>query len=248
MGLMPWQLNIPTLTEVTWPTYVTSLPLGAWWRMRDTSGTTVVNSGSIGSAIDLTATAWTMAQAGQLGAGEAGLSDGATTRLQCANNATLAGYTTWEIFLLANATGIGEGNVGTYLSWGDGATQPSIRINTNVNNLFIRLRNTAPSSFDTITSAGIALNAWYMIFVAFDNAGDRKAHFYIGKNGAVTEPAYNAQPAMTGTYAVPSSTFQLMNIAGQTQTFAGLMDEAGVIGGRTFTAAERLQMTLLAGV
>lgn len=233
-------------TPVTWSSYLTSLALPAWWRMRDTSGVTVVNSGSLGSAVDLTATAWTMNQAGQLGSGEAGLADGATTVLTCANNATLAGYSPWEAFFLVRPSSAGEGSLGAFFMYGNAAPGPYGLFFHTIDSLKFSVWNTLGSEFSSITTTGLTALTWCILFAAYGT--DKKIHIRKGISGGVSEFAYTAQDTLTGTYDVPTTAFNLLNATAQSRTFAGLVDEVGWIGGRTFTDAERLQMTVLAGV
>lgn len=234
--------NFALTNNWTWFYYLTSLALPAWWRNNESSGVTVFNHGSIGSALDLTATAWTMAQAGQLGAGEAGLADGVNTRLQCANNAMLAGYTAFEWAFLFKPSSAGEANVGIFMRWADDV--PFVRY-ASATTLTAQVKNTV-TAFTTTTTTAPVNDVWQILFFAYDNAGDRKIHLRLGVGGAVTEFGYSAQNAMTGTYAPPTGVLNLCNRTTTDGTLAGLLDETLAIGGRTFTDAERLKMTQLA--
>lgn len=232
---------------VTWASYVTALAPPAWWRMRDTSGTTVVNSGSLGSAVDLTAIAWTMAQAGQLGSGEAGQTDGATTRLQTPNNVALAGLTAWEFVFLVNPSSAGEIGYGVFFEWGNNTPEPLAQFNGVLTSLRGYIYNTAPTAFFTQTTSGLTAGVWALLFFAYNDAGDRKLHIYKGVSGGVAEFGYSSQLAVTGTYKAPTSALNLLNRTGQDLTYAGLCDEALIINGN-LTPTQRSTLCTLSGV
>lgn len=229
--------------------YLATLPFLALYKMQQTSGTNEPNVGSLGSAVNMTITSTTLGQTGKLGANEAYLFDGAVSRLQCANNATLANKTAWEWVFLVKPSGAGEINFGAFFCWGDGNpdNSPNLLFNGGVSSLLCRVYNTTPTNFNTTTTTGLSTSAWSIVFAAFDNAGDRKVHLYKGISGAVTEFGYSAQPAMTGTYKAPTVALNLFNSSGQSVTFAGLGDFAGVVDGN-LTPAQRLKIVQLAGV
>lgn len=242
-------------TVVTWSSYINGgggspLPPVGWWSMQATSGTNEANRGSGGAALDMTITSATLGQVGKLGANEAALCDGANTRYQTANNAALASLTTWEWVFLVNPSSAGETGFGTFACWGDGNidTEPLFDFNAGLTSLSCYLYNTALTQFRTDTSAGLSASAWVLLFVAFANGGDRKAHFYKGASGSVSELGYIAQPAMTGTFRAPTKPLNLWNRTNQSVTFAGLADEAMEVSGNLATATTRTQLTLLSGV
>lgn len=237
-------------SSVTLESYLASLPFLVRYRMRQTSGTNEPNVGSLGSGLDMTITSTTLGQTGKLGANEAYLFDGASSRLQTPNNATLAGKTTWEYVFLVNPSSAGEGGFGAFARWGDGAGADGgcgLSFGGSLASLSMSIYNTTPTIATTTTTTGLSAAAWALLFVAFDNAGDRKIHAYKGISGAVAEYAYGAQPALTGTYKAATAALNLFNQSAQNLTFAGLADFAGVVDGN-LTPAQRTQITLLAGV
>jgi concanavalin A-like lectin/glucanase superfamily protein len=233
----------------SWSSYVTGLAPLAWWRCRQTSGTNEPNAGSLGSAVDLTITAATLNQAGKLGAGEAYLYDGTATRLSCANNATLAALTSFEMVWLLNPSSAGEGSFGSFFAWGAGTsgTGYAMYYNGGASALRFQMYNTTPSTFGSTTTSAPANATWSLIFAAYDDAGDRKAHLYKGVSGAVSEFAYSSQTAVSGTFKAPTGVYTLGNISSPDQTFAGLFDEAMIFSGN-LTPTQRTQLCLLAGV
>lgn len=230
--------------------YLATLPFLALYKMQQTAGTNEPNAGSLGSAVDMTITSTTLGQTGKLGANEAYLFDGANSILSTANNATLAGKSTFEYVYLINPSNAGEGGFGAFTRWGggtgaDGGCQFSF--GGSLTALSLSVYNTTPTIATTNTTTGLAASTWSVLFVAFDNAGDRKIHAYRGVSGTVAEYGYSAQPALTGTYKAPTTALNMFNQTGQNLTFAGLADFAGIIDGN-LTPAQRLKITQLAGV
>jgi len=244
-GLLP---NVGGGGSLTWETYMTSLAPASWHRYRD-SATPALNAGSLGSALDMTATNTTFAQTGKLGAGEAISLNGTTSLLTAANNATLAGYTTWEWVFLINPTSAGEATAAWLAGWGTGLAAEGyfMRFNAATTAIKISLFNTLGSGFVTDTNTGIATSAWSLLFFSFDNAGDRKMHVYKGVSGAVSELGYSAQPAMTGTYRAPAAALNLYNDGSTARTFSGLSDEDATFN-MNLTPTQRTQLCVLAGV
>ena len=229
----------------SWEQYITSLAPLAWYRQMQTSGTNEPNLGSVGAAANMTITSTTLGQTGKLGANNAYLYDGAASRLQTANNATLAGLLAFEYVFLINPSSAGEGGFGAFAFWANNFN-PAFFFNGALTSVGGRVGNSG-ANFSTTTTSGFAADTWGLLFVAYNDAGDRKLHFYKGVSGAVSEFGYGAQPALTGTYNVPTLQLNVGNNAGQSQTFAGLMDEAIIFSGN-LTPAQRTQLTLLAGV
>lgn len=236
-------------TVVTWSSYVTATiaPVG-WWSMRATSGTNEANRGTGGAALDMTILSATLGQTGKLGVNEAALCDGANTRYQTPNNAALASLTTWEYVFLVNPSSAGELNQARFFGWGNNDFEPTLAFNGALTSLLFQTDSTVPTSFTTTTTTGLAAATWQLVFAAYANAGDRKVHLYKGVTGAVNEYAYNAQPALTGTYKAPTSELNLFNVTAQSVTFAGLADEALIVNGNLATATTRTQLALLSGV
>lgn len=227
-------------------TYLATLPFLALYKMQQTAGTNEPNAGSLGSAVDMTITSTTLGQTGKLGVNEAYLFDGANSRLQAANNATLAGKLAWEYVFLLNPSSAGEVNTGAFFWWGNGGEFLMV-FNSIISQLACFLTNTTPATITTTTTTGLTADTWATLFVAYDDAGDRKIHIRKGVAGAVTEYGYGAQPALTGTYKAQTGVLSLFNRSDQGRTFAGLADFAGVVDGN-LTVEQRLKITQLAGV
>lgn len=236
------------ITHSGFYSYLTTLPFLALYKMQQTAGTNEPNSGSLGSAIDMTIAGATLGQTGKLGTNEAYLFDGANSRLQTANNATLVALTAFEYVFLVNPASAGEGNQGAFFWWQSATNVPKMYFGGAGRNLIATVSNTTPSLATTITSGVLTASAWQIVFCAYDDAGDRKIHIRVGISGAVTELAYSAQPALTGSFLAPTGfPLNLFNRSAQDCTFDGLGDLAGIVNGN-LAPAQRLKITQLAGV
>lgn len=213
-----------------------------WHRFRETSGTAVANSGSLGSAVDGVWTAGTGAvgQTGKLGLNEAYDLDGADSRDTIASNVTLQTLAVFTIVCLCKPDTTGELNVGTLSS----DTRHQFRINgVNLNMRgFVTSNATAAN---TVTADGfVATGVWQTFFLTFDNAGDRRIRIYKAVDGVLTEASYTTQTAMTGTIADSSGNpFVIGGLSTGAQCFDGLIDEYFVVN-RVLTSAEMQQIAL----
>lgn len=192
-----------------------------WGRLRETSGTNAVNYGSLGALGDGTWTpgAGAVGQTGQLGANEAYLWDGATSKIAIPartgyNN--LATYT-WGLLCKPAAQShlmTASLGAGRYLRM-NSASFPLQFVNTS----------SATPVTSTTANGFLALNVWQYFFVTFDNAGDRKARIYKYVAGALTEATYVTQDAMTGTIVSPADALWIGATTAGTFLFNGPIDE-----------------------
>lgn len=223
-----------------WASYITSLAPLLWLRLRETTGSTAVNSGSGGSSIDGTATSCTLGQTGKLGANEAYLFDGAASRVVIANHASLANLTTQELVFLSRPTGAGEGNNGTLFNWGDGFHRCLYSAGD------LQYRVDLATDAQASLSGGLASmqNNWSLLFLTFNDT-TKVASIMLGISGAVGSPSSNTG---SGAYAAPTGLdLYLGNRLSNDRTFAGTIDET-LIFSRQLTGAERTQLVQLAGV
>lgn len=199
-----------------------------WYSMRATGGATEVNRGSGGSAFDASINGGVaLAQVGKLGANEAHDVDGTTGYYQVTTGAGLQGGQFWWAFLV-NPDTAGESNAGRFFTYGT-TGQQYLRINAA--SMVLQAVVTGTGNAVATTSTPLDIGQWSWVFEAFDDSaailGDRKAHIYIGKNGAVSEAAYSSNSAMTGTFTPPSvgNLFLANGSAGAAVTLDGKMDE-----------------------
>lgn len=203
--------------------YMTSLTPLVWYRLREASGTSAKNSGSL-AAMDATALSCTVGQAGvgSQGANEAYLYDGANSKLTLPTSAALAALTTFSYAFLVKAGSAGEASAGTFFNWSD-ASGNYFHFNGNINqcDLLLKAATTAPRA---LTAQLLTANTPAWIFVTYDDAGDRKPYVYKGIAGAVTNKS-GAQTAAVGTLTAPTNPMVIGNKASQDKTWDGLFDE-----------------------
>lgn len=216
-----------------------------WYKFNEPSGTTVINYGSLGSGQNGTYSNATLAQTGQLGAGQAALWNGITTYVQVPATAALETPTARTWCFLHNPTSGGEGNNGRLYNW---ANAGNALFQTNVNKVLYALIATSATTATSLTPSNfITLSAWQWSFITYDDAGDRKIRFYKGVSGAVTEATYSTQTAATGTLAATGGDLFIGNRQLADQTYDGLIDEV-IMCNSILTTAQMLQMTLLSGL
>lgn len=239
-------INLPgTLTPAQkYEAYITSLAPLLWLRLRETSGTTPVNSGSLaGLTITWTAGAGALGQTGQLGANEAYDFDALASIITIAATASLDLATFTEVALV-RPDAAGESSVGRISNYGSGTQF------TQFNGALTALRAQvgAGTAANTVATTGLTAATWALLFQTYDDAGDRKVRLYKGIAGAVAEYAYSTQDAATGTRSsVAASALNVGNRTLTDCTWDGLYDEFMMFN-RILSAAEMLQITLLSGL
>lgn len=228
---------------LTMASYMASLNLLVWLRLRETSGTTAANSGTLGAAADSTFTPGTgaVAQTGQLGVNEAYSFDALNTMIQVPSFADISTYT---YGFLVKANSAGEGSAGRLFADNLGAR--TFRINSV--NLNLRAFNTSQggTTADSVTANNfITTGAWHYIFVTFDINGDKKLHIYKYISGALTEASYTTNVAMTIIPAATTGVQTVGNVAAQSGTWDGLIDEV-FIANYALSVAQMTQIGQLA--
>lgn len=112
---------IEQMGGLSYANYMASLNPLIWLRLRETSGTAPVNSGSLSVTNVWTPGAGALGQTGKLGANEAYSFDALVSRIRITNNATLAAMTTQKWAFLAQIATLGEGSLGHLFGWASGA-------------------------------------------------------------------------------------------------------------------------------
>jgi hypothetical protein len=235
--------KIVVLGGANYLSYVRALAPALWYRLNEPSGVAAINSGSLGATYNGVYTACTLAQAGKVGSGSAVLFDGANSKI-----AVPAGFgSDSSVYAyLFNASGYGEGGAGAF------------HVLSGVAQQFQRYSAThyrGAEATDGVVGSSVSIvagstNVWRWLFRVYDNAGDRKIHFYVGAGGAVSELAYGTQTAATGTLnSKATATLTIGNETGQTWTFAGLIDEVLMWQSSTgLSLAQMQQIVRLTGV
>jgi hypothetical protein len=215
-------LPVSTSTAgLTYAQYIASLNPLLWHKHNDPSGTTGTNSGSLGSGQNGTYSNATLAQAGQLGAGEAVSWNGTTTFMSVPNSASVDGIATFTWAFLHNLSSAGEGTLSRLYCWGDSG---SALLSMNTAQVVAGVPATGAAS--SVANSFFTFGAWQWTFMTYDDTGDRRIRLYKGlAGGSLTELTYGTQTAATGTLTVTGSTLYIGNRANNDRTIAGLVDE-----------------------
>lgn len=218
--------------------FLLSLAPYIWMPLRETSGTTADNLGSI--AADGTIDGCTLGQTGQLGTNEAFSWDGAGAAddlLTFPNNAAWANLTDFEFTFLANPASAGEGNAARFFQAG-AITLARFAAATRTLRFQVDYDTTDGLAITTTT---LSASAWSMVSFQYNEAGaDRFPHIFINGTEATYAGGGSAPVATVGTLVAPITTLQFGNLTTKTATFDGLFDE--IILTRSLTTAERAQL------
>lgn len=210
--------------------YVATLSPILWLKTNETSGTTAANSGSAGAALN---GAWTpgsgppvgaVGQTGLLGPNSSYLFNKVDSILVVPNTAAHNALATFTRIFVCNPTSTGEGTFGFLYCWGSTISFGGLGFN---------FANTLTSQVDTNTTnarsdtnEGLTLGANQIIFMTYDDAGDRKIRLYKYIAGTLTQFTYAVQTAGTGTLITTAGAFNIGNRSGLDGTFDGLIGPA----------------------
>lgn len=229
-----------TAPEVTYETLMQSLAWIMWRRYNETSGTTTVNHGSAGAALNgvWTPGAGALGQTGHLGLSEAYNFDGADSVDVVPNTAAhnaLAASTRYWLFKPDSA---GEGALGSFYIWGFLGTNGGLVFNGSLDSISGQ-KDLATTNAVSTTTNGFAAGAWAMLFETYDHAGDKKIRYYkypIG--GPLAELTYSVQTAGVGNVVAVAGTeaYYVGNRFSSDLGFDGLIDEHAVRSGVLTTA------------
>jgi hypothetical protein len=165
-----------------------------WLRFRETSGTTIANSGSGGTGLNGTASNVTVNQTGQLGAGEAADFNGTNSLITVPASASL-GSATYSVAILCRLDNTGESAQGTFFRFGLNAANGDI----------LRLEATGLSAYTyngtayqvTRATSNPALSTWVWVFAVRNGGGSGEWRLYRSVSGVLTEFAYGTQQNVT---------------------------------------------------
>lgn len=224
--------------------YMSSLSPELFYKFNETSGTAVTNYGTLGGTGTWTAGVGTLNNASPLG-----LSydfDGLNSKIDYANNATMANAEEFSGGALVYADSAGEASTGTIWCWGNLTSAYMLRISGAGLTLVSRVDYTTDAI--TLTSTAITTGAWQWIFWKYSLSGDRKMHLYRGISGVVSEMAYTTNTASATTYAAPSGTFTVGAANNQSLTWDGKIARLFWKGSALATSAFDQIMALTPGV
>lgn len=216
-------------STLSYANLIASLTPLVWLKFNETSGTTIVNYGSLGAACNAvwTAGVGALGQTGQLGANNAYDFDGANSIAQITNNAGINGLANFTYLFLAKADTTGEGGAGTLYDWGAGNIH-ELRFNTG--------KLIAHVDYDVTdaaqqTAADIPLTSW-LWFGSRHNSTTKKTKLYMTAPGAtIASEAYGVADT-TGANTVVAQVVDLFlgNRSGQNRSWDGLIDEILIFG------------------
>lgn len=222
-----------------------------WFRNRETSGTTPVNSGSLAGLT----VAWTagvgppigaIGQPGAMGPADAYFYNALESKIQINNNATLAAMGNQAWAFLIKPSSIGEGNLGHLFSWGAGAG------GANQHYFCFNTTNRLSMSFDTDTTSSnsvtnnnqisdvIGASTFSWLCGDFDNTDSlgngRVGRFFKIVNGVVSQLTLATNTAATGTITTQANPLALGNNTAAGFTIAGYLDEVVTLDNQLWTA------------
>ena len=212
------------------------------------------NYGSEGALAVGTVSGCTYAQAGQLGASEAYLFDGADDYVSIANAVipNVKALTTQRWCWLINASSLGESDFGTIAAWGAGTPTGQLFLRFNVGNSLVAYIDTDGTDPVAVTNDNQVdfLATWALLFLDYDNAdalglGRRIRLFRATAASATTLLTLFTNTAGTGTIVAHSNALLWGNRSGTDTSFAGLMDMAFVGAGLWTPATLPTDLTVM---
>lgn len=225
---------------------VTALAPAMWLRLRETSGTTVANSGTT-AAGTFTPGTGAVGQTGQLGANEAFRFDGADSKISVPASVLINNLTDFTWAVLCNFATAGENGAGNLLV-DAGGNRILALISATPFRLNWQVWHT--SDFSTrISAAGvqnITANTWAWVFATY-TAADKTPRLYVGRSGAVNELTYSTSTISVNALANSSGAMLTGNNNANTRTVDGLIDEA-IIFPSVLTTAQMLSIVQASGL
>lgn len=243
-------LGNPGGAGVTYAAYVASLAPAVWYKFNETSGTTVINYGSLGSGNGT----WTpgvgaVGQTDSMGTNEAYDFDGADSKVTGPTSTTINNAAAFSVAIKVKADTSGEATNG-YL-WSDNGGNRVLLISSGAASPY-RLSfgvwcTTMQALAVTAVASGVIQSDDMWVFGTYDNVGDRTPHIYFGNAGSLAEASYSTATPASNTLANASGALLLGNNSSNIRTWDGLMGEFLFVG-RVLTTTEMAQLTILSGV
>lgn len=226
-----------------------------WLRLRETSGTSVTNSGSVSVSGTWTPGAGALNQTGQLGAGEAYEYDGADSKIQfaIASIAAIANLTTQRWAFLYNADTLGEATASFFFGWGTSGSAHQLRfLSANRLTATIQTGTTSAAVTTDVDQVADIIGAWRWIFMDYDDADSlgngRRIRLWKSTPGSGVVTALTlggGNVAATGTVTVQSADLCIGNLTSQIRTLDGKLDEVICGGASLWTTAEMQDISRL---
>lgn len=192
------------------------------------SGTTLINYGSAGAALNGTWTPGTgppvgaLDQIGPFGAHQAYLFNGLDSRIDIPNTAAHNALPVFTRYFFIKAASAGEGTFGQIYTWGSSLGFGGMGFSGTLANIDIRV-DAATTDARTVTTTGVTAGQDTVLIATYDDGGDRKIRLYkCVAGGVVTEFAYSLQTAAVGTLTTAAGHYWLGNRTGIDTTFDGL--------------------------
>ena len=198
--------------------------------------TKIKNRGSGGATFDGTPTAITIDANGMN-------FNGTTSKLNVPNGAGYANQSITTQVIWFNRVNGGAGNNGVYWIF---ASNNNRLLNASATTLASR-RITSATNPQSVSTTSFANGVPGILFMEYDDTGDRLIHLYKGLNSAVSEFSYSTNIAATGTLTSESNSLNIGNDASNALGFNGSMRSWSWING-ALTALQKLNLTKFAAV
>lgn len=236
-------------TRIVYTSYINGLAPVLWYRLRETGGTTVANSGSLAQTGTWAAGGGALGQTGALGANEAYDFDGAaasgslvsTSAATEVNNAAAL-----TIAALVNLDGAG-GSGGVSYFFVDNGFVRALRINSASLPLRAFVANGGTAANTITVNNAVTTGAWQWVFMTYDDAGDRIIRLYRGISGAVAQLATTTETQGTAAASNGSGQINVGNHTGRANALDGRTDEF-LFFDKVLSAAQMTQIVALSGV
>lgn len=211
-----------------------------WLKLNETSGTSVINYGSIGGTGVWTPGVGALGQIGYFGSNQAYLYDALNSKIQFTNASVtaIANLTNQKGYCLGNFTSIGEASAGFFFGWGTGSNHLLRFLSSNrITSIFDTDATDAAVTSD-VNQVSDLINNWRYLFWDYDDSNTlgngRRIRLFktTPGNSTITTITFGGgNVAATGTMVVPSTDLVIGNISSQARTLDGKLDEFLITSG-----------------
>lgn len=214
--------------------YLAGLSLDLWLRLRETSGTTPANAGTLsGLTITWTPASGALGATGPNGPNEAYTFDGAAASgslIAVANNATLAQAVTFRGGMLLNPASLGGNSAGAIFAWNNGFANTFLRMLSTNRLTGIVKCGTSDAAIETNNNQiSDLIGAWGWLFWDYSSAvsgtGRLRVWKYILSTRTLSLLTLATNTAGVGETTAQSNALQIGNESGRSRTQNGPIDE-----------------------